>query len=72
MSMSRKDYVATAEIINEAIRRNPVVPEGQIDTAFNAVREVAENLATMFKRDNGRFDRTRFLNACGVGDPNGN
>jgi hypothetical protein len=30
------------------------------------ILDAIDEFADMFKRDNERFDRTRFLNACGV------
>lgn len=50
MSMSRKHYVAIARAV---------------DLADNKV-DVAYNLASIFANDNPRFDRARFLEACGV------
>jgi hypothetical protein len=29
-------------------------------------------MAGVFGRGNGRFDRARFMDACGLGDPKGN
>jgi hypothetical protein len=59
--MSRKNYVETAEIIKAALdtaaRRN-ADPQ--------PVYDVARDLASMFARDNGSFDRQRFLAAAGV------
>jgi hypothetical protein len=71
MAMSRKDYVAAAEIIRRQVDAAAYLPTSG-DGALFAAKAIAEDLASMFGRDNGRFDRTRFLNACGVGDPNGN
>jgi hypothetical protein len=54
MSMSKKDYVAIAAILlsSQADRRT---------------REVfAVKLADIFGMGNPRFDRARFLKACGV------
>ncbi len=58
--MSRKHYIAVAAILageralatTDAERRN--------------VDNIARSLADVFKRDNGRFDRQRFYDACGM------
>lgn len=63
MATSKKLYVAVASIIaaefNKQIRLN-------YPTAANAVRNVAVLLAEEFTADNPRFDRARFMTACGL------
>jgi hypothetical protein len=57
--MTRKDYVMIAEVIN----RNT----GSLtESAFIDFARMAEDLATELQNDNPRFDRDRFLTACGV------
>jgi hypothetical protein len=51
--MSKKDYIAIAQVISE----QPDTPE---------VRAIAEGMARYFERDNHLFNRSRFLAACGV------
>ena len=51
--MTRKDYVATAEILN-----------GYKDTIdFLLLNEIALDFAEMFSEDNERFDEQRFIDA---------
>lgn len=57
--MTRKDYIATADILETLVSS----VEGE---ALHAVLDAVDEFADMFKKDNERFDRTRFLNACGV------
>ena len=57
--MTRKDYIATADILETLV----ATTEGD---ALSAVLDAVDEFANMFKSDNERFDRTRFLNACGV------
>ena len=57
--MTRKDYVATADILETLV----ATVEGD---ALNAVFDAADEFAQMFANDNPRFDRTRFVNACGI------
>jgi hypothetical protein len=67
MSMSRKDYESAAEIIANSWKyaryETPVRKAAKEAT----LREVMEGLASMFGRDNGRFDRDKFKTACGFG-----
>jgi hypothetical protein len=53
---TRKHFVATADIINESIS------EGLIDT--DTAEALAKRFSHMFKADNPRFDRERFIRAC--------
>lgn len=64
MAMGRKRYTETAKIISNTLEDAKSV-EG-------AARMIAQRLADMFKADNRAFDKAKFLDACGVGDPNGN
>lgn len=57
--MSKKDYVAIAEVMNMNIRE-ACTPEAQF-----VLERTSQNLATVFA-ENPRFDRDRFLAACGV------
>jgi hypothetical protein len=51
--MTRKDYVATAEILN-----------GYKDTIdFLLLNEIALDFAEMFQNDNDRFNEQRFIDA---------
>lgn len=52
MAMSAKDYTEMARIISES--------------PINARRHLAQEFASMCARGNGRFDRARFMEACGV------
>ena len=79
MSMTRKHYVEVAAVLNRSLNRVRLVDgegdvvEGQWEPgAYEALREVAEGMGAVFGRDNGRFDRNRFMDAAGFGDPNGN
>jgi hypothetical protein len=56
MSMSKKDYEAVARILSDS---------RAISDA--ALPYLAEKFADWFADDNPRFDRERFLKACGLG-----
>jgi len=51
--MTRKDYVETANILNEYV--------DEID--FAILSDIAENFAEMFQNDNPRFSHQRFIDA---------
>jgi len=58
--MTRKDYILISDELYAA---------RQVDYdkhAVNAVDRIIEGLASIFARDNPRFNRTKFLTACGV------
>ena len=57
--MTRKDYVMLAEIINKNATSST-------ESTFIHFARMAEDLATELQADNPRFDRARFLTACGV------
>ena len=57
--MTRKDFITVAQILNAA--NLPDVPEINQQT-----RILALSFCDVFQRDNPRFDRARFLKACGV------
>jgi hypothetical protein len=70
MAMSRKDYVAFAQVI--ADRLDAV--EGYTDraTVEYEINELAEDLMSVFKSDNHRFDVSRFREAAGLNKPGRN
>lgn len=60
--MTRKDYVMIADSI-KASRENW---EGFTPEAQDAIDGLARSLSSKLQADNDRFDRARFLTACGV------
>ena len=62
--MTRKDYILIAGVFN---RRINAIADGATDREiFGAVKSTAMHMATALATDNPRFDRERFLAACGV------
>jgi hypothetical protein len=59
--MTRKDYVMIAEIL-KFNRENFV--EGE--DGFAVIGIMAHQIADGLEADNPRFDRARFLDACGI------
>jgi hypothetical protein len=67
MAMSKKDYVMIASIINHEIGVAKMVPPGEAREArIGVCNVIAGRIAERCKHDNPRFDRNRFLVACGV------
>jgi len=69
--MSRKDFVAVAAAINNAVVQINNTYAGddwmtQRNAALDGIRTTATNLAGTFADANPRFDRARFLAACGI------
>ncbi len=62
--MTRKDYIALAD----AIRFSLPIEENSAEylAQFHGVRRTAFSISDVLARDNSRFDRERFLKACGV------
>ena len=57
--MTRKDYVATADILE-------VLVTTATDESFPDIQDAVDAFAEMFANDNPRFDRKRFVEACGI------
>ena len=62
--MTRKDYVAIAQAFQTA--QTAMENSRCIESPASALAEVAFRIALAMKQDNARFDRARFLKACGV------
>lgn len=60
MAVSKKHFEAIAAELRAALEldSNPA--------ARQSVERVAEGLSNIFARENPRFDRARFLKACGL------
>lgn len=61
--MTRKDYIQIAEIF--AVHRQIACDDGHFDQV-ETIESLASDMAFMLRRDNPRFDRHKFLAACGV------
>lgn len=56
--MTRKDYVATAQILKD---HNDLIEDV-------ILYSIAKDFADYFLKDNSRFDNDKFLEAIGLGD----
>lgn len=54
--MTRKDYVRTADILSAY--REQITAE--------AFADIVDDFAIMFAQDNSNFQRSRFVDACGL------
>lgn len=64
--LSKKHYEAIAVII-EKYKSGVSGPVVSADVFQIFADNLCQDLADYFKQDNPRFDRERFLKACGVG-----
>lgn len=62
--LSKRHYVAIAEVVKNCLDD----PYQADECSQTAIESVASALASYFAADNPRFDRARFLAACGVKD----
>ena len=62
--MTRKDYVAIAGAIREALEIMNAQEIGDAAAMVWAVERTAREIATVLAADNGRFDRGRFITAA--------
>lgn len=62
--MTRKDYVIIAESIKGSINYEKSFNNNQ--DGANALKFLALTLSSSLETDNPRFNRARFLDACGV------
>jgi len=66
--MSRQNYVAIADAIRAEYQPDLPSSEDLWEAGFDAAcRAIAQRIAVVMADDNPRFDRGRFLCACGMG-----
>jgi hypothetical protein len=59
---SKKHYVAVAKMFAEAVGETAVYPVGH----RALLGDIAHGLANIYQDENPRFDRERFMRACGL------
>lgn len=64
--MTKKDYITIAAAFWQANSDLGVMHGEDRDLGVQIVRSLAEATATAMAADNSRFDRAKFLRACGV------
>lgn len=69
--MSKKDYQAIARLIHEVRSGNPAFTQHFDGRPDSPADEITKGLGDIFRRDNPRFDRERFVEACETGTTHG-
>lgn len=64
--MTRKNYIAIAEAINVSLFTIDCDDMPMSEAHNLGITVAARNIADVMQADNPRFDRDRFLKACGV------
>lgn len=70
MSMSRKDYEAIAEAMLESKPVRATSKDAEYFAAMDTWRFMLMNLCVAFQ-NNPRFDRSKFVDACGFNEAKG-
>ena len=71
MSLTRKHFEAVAASIKKEVDRikskeiNPEKFTNEATYALQSMQEVANHVAVSFGKENERFNRTKFMEACG-------
>jgi hypothetical protein len=63
--MTKKDYVLIAALLAEIRSRYGPLPNKSVSAA-RVLADVTTGIADILARDNPRFNRTRFFEACGL------
>ena len=63
----QRHFEVIAQAIQDEKRSYQHLVPASAEHYTNTLQSFAESLATLFARDNPRFDRDRFLRACQVG-----
>ena len=61
--MTKKDYELIAGALKDVHNR---VKIGTVESSYDTLSDVIATLASELEHDNPRFDRDRFLTACGT------
>jgi hypothetical protein len=63
--MTKKDYILIAALLAEVRSRYAPLPNKSVSAA-KVLADVTTGIADILARDNPRFDRARFFEACGL------
>ena len=70
--MTKKHYIEIARVLKEQLEnlktKNPPTWDRRPKSVW-VVSRIANALCDLFIEDNPRFDKSRFLTACGLEDP---
>lgn len=65
-TMTKKDYEAIARTVRGSLEAISATELPHTASVREAIKHTAVDLSRIFAADNPRFDRARFLKACGV------
>lgn len=64
---TRQHYIAVAAQIKDAVEYTEALQDRDVKASIKrGVKIAAINLCSMFKGDNYKFDREKFMTACGL------
>lgn len=68
--MTKKQFQAVADLFNDAME--DMTDYSHMDTGYivgraAGIEAMAQDMADYFQKENPRFDREKFLDACGMG-----
>jgi len=66
--ITKKDFKTVAGIIRDSLPQDKTSQNDYLCGKRDALWWVADDLADYFTTQNPRFDRSRFIKACGLGD----
>lgn len=64
--MSKKDYIRLAEVMRHSVDGQKSDSHRVVRNANTIIYNIAQALCDTLQNDNSRFDRVRFLTACGI------
>ena len=64
--MSKKDYILLASVIKDSTKKAETMSGKKFCEATATLAVLAGKLADELQKENSKFDRSRFLTACGL------
>ena len=59
--MTKKDYISIAKIVKDNFKPHDTKRINKVECDMN---KLVNDFVVMFKKDNNKFDKERFVNAC--------
>lgn len=63
--MTKKDFIVVAACFEHEVYGWLQNEDGKKQSEYIAIKELAETMASAFIKGNPRFDRAKFMKACG-------
>ena len=65
--MTKKDYIEIARLIKFRVEYNKTFEDSEFKSGcLDELTKISKSLSIIFQSDNPRFNREKFLTACGV------